>query len=77
LTVRSEDELVRRLEVRNADGPEDIAARLETARLEEKAIKDYEYLIVNDEFDVAVAQLRAILRAEALRVWRLKGTGEF
>jgi guanylate kinase len=77
LTVRSEDELVRRLEVRNADGPEDIAARLETARREEKAIKDYEYLIVNDEFDVAVAQLRAILRAEALRVWRLKGTGEF
>jgi len=76
LTVRSEDELVRRLEVRNADGPEDIAARLETARVEEKAIKDYDYLIVNDEFDVAVAQLRAILRAEALKVWRLKGSGK-
>ncbi|HLN47338.1 MAG TPA: guanylate kinase [Magnetospirillaceae bacterium] len=75
LTVRSEDELQRRLEVRNADGPGDIAARLETARLEAKAIKDYDYLIVNDEFDVAVAQLRAILTAEALKVWRSNELG--
>lgn len=75
LTVRSEDELVRRLEVRNSDDPADIAARLETARLEAKAIKDYDYLIVNDEFDVAVAQLRAILTAEALKVWRARQPG--
>ena len=39
--------------------------------METKAIKDYEYLIINDEFDVAVAQLRAILTAESLRVSRL------
>lgn len=75
LTVRSEDELVRRLEIRNADGPEDISARLETARLEAKAVKGYDYLIVNDEFDVAVAQLRAILTAEGLKVWRTAQTG--
>ncbi|MBV8082957.1 MAG: guanylate kinase [Candidatus Eremiobacteraeota bacterium] len=74
LTVRSEDELVRRLEERDADGPDDIAARLETARLEAKAISKYDYLILNDEFDVAVAQLRAILTAEALKVWRLGET---
>jgi guanylate kinase len=74
LTVRSEDELARRLESRDADGPEDIAARLETARHEAKAISKYDYLILNDEFDVAVAQLRAILRAEALKVWRLEET---
>jgi guanylate kinase len=73
LTVRSEDELLRRLEVRSTDGPEDIAARLETGRLEAKAIKDFDYLILNDEFDVAVAQLRAILTAEALKVWRVDG----
>src|SRR5215472_13060369 len=71
LTVRSEEELMRRLEGREADGPDDIAARMETARVETKAIKDYEYLIINDEFDVAVAQLRAILMAESLRVSRL------
>ena len=71
LTVRSEEELLRRLEGRDADGSDDIAARLETARVETKAIKDYEYLIINDEFDVAVAQLRAILTAESLRVSRL------
>ncbi|MBV8171344.1 MAG: guanylate kinase [Candidatus Eremiobacteraeota bacterium] len=72
LTVRSEDELARRLERRNADGPDDIAARLETAKSEAKAIANYDYLILNDEFDVTVAQLRAILRAESLKVWRLK-----
>jgi len=72
LTVRSEEELARRLEDRDADGPDDIAARLETAKVEVKAIKDYDYLIINDEFDVAVAQLRAILTAESLRVSRLR-----
>ena len=71
LTVRTEEELMRRLEDRDADGPDDIAARMEPARVEAKAIKDYEYLIINDEFDVAVAQLRAILTAESLRVSRL------
>jgi guanylate kinase len=71
LTVRSEEELMRRLEGREADGPDDIVARMETARVETKSIKDYEYLIINDEFDVAVAQLRAILTAESLRVSRL------
>ncbi len=75
LTVGSEDELQRRLEVRNADTPSDIAARLETARIEATAINDYEYLIINDEFDVAVAQLRAILTAEALKVWRVQSSG--
>jgi guanylate kinase len=74
LTVRSEKELARRLEDRDADGPDDIAARLETAKVEAKAIKDYDYLIINDEFDVAVAQLRAILMAETLRVSRLQTT---
>lgn len=71
LTVSSEDELLRRLEARRADRPADIAARLETARAEANAIQDYDYLIVNDEFDVAVVQLRAILTAEALKVARL------
>ena len=72
LTVRDEDELLRRLEERNADGPDDIAARLETARDEANAIKDYDYLIINDEFDTAVVQLRTILTAETLKVWRLR-----
>ena len=71
LTVRSEDELRRRLEQRNADGPDALAARMETARAESKTIGAYGYLIINDEFDVAVAQLRAILTAERLKVWRL------
>jgi len=71
LTVRSEEELMRRLEGRDADRRDEIAARMETARVETKAIKDFEYLIINDEFDVAVAQLRAILTAESLRVARL------
>ncbi len=74
LTARSEAELLRRLEERSADGPDDIAARMETGRAESNAIGEYDYLVVNDEFDVAVAQLRAILTAEQLKVWRVHET---
>ena len=74
LTVRSEAELRRRLEERSADGPEDIVARMETAREESKSIDAYDYLIINDDFDVAVAQLRAILTAERLKVSRHSAT---
>ena len=72
LTVRSEDVLQRRLEERRANGADDIAARMETARAESKSIGAYDYLIINEELDVAVAQLRTILKAEQLKVWRLR-----
>lgn len=71
LTVPSENELEKRLAMRNTESAEAIAQRVSIARREAEAIRDYEYLVVNDEVERAAAQLHAILVAERLRVSRL------
>jgi guanylate kinase len=74
LTVPSDGELRQRLERRSTDSPEAIAARIAIAREEAAAMASYDYLIVNDDFDVALRNLRAILVAERLKVARLRRT---
>lgn len=71
LTAPSEDALRSRLEKRNTESAESIARRIEIARREAARIKDYDYLIVNDAYEVALSQLHAILVAERLRLARL------
>lgn len=71
LTAPSEDALVSRLKKRNTESTEDIAQRLEIARREAASIRNYDYLIVNDTYQVALLQLHAILVAERLRLARL------
>lgn len=57
-------ELRERIERRGADRSEDIAVRLDNARAEVSAAGDYEYLVINDDLDSAVADLKAIIAAE-------------
>lgn len=71
LTVPSEDALRSRLEKRNTESAEAIARRLEIARREAGLIRNYDYLIVNDSYDIALKQLHGILIAERLRIARL------
>jgi guanylate kinase len=47
------DELVRRLETRGTEGPEEQARRLETAKTEFAAQDEFDVTIVNDDVDVA------------------------
>ncbi len=56
-----------RLRSRAKDAPEVIAARLEAARQEIAHVCEFEYVIINDEFDRAVDDLRAVVRAAQLR----------
>ena len=49
LAPPSWDELVRRLEGRATEGPEEMARRLETARVEIAAQGEFDHVIVNDE----------------------------
>ncbi len=62
--------LRQRLVLRATDSPEEIAKRLKIAREELAYIPHYEYLVVNDSLDNAVADVMAIIRAEENRVQR-------
>ncbi|MCB5233675.1 MAG: guanylate kinase [Candidatus Cloacimonetes bacterium] len=62
------EELKKRLIHRGTDSEEDIASRLATARKELDRIPEYDYLVINDDLEQAVADVLAIIRAEELRV---------
>jgi guanylate kinase len=63
-------ELRRRLEGRGTETQEKIEIRLRNAREEVKLVNRYQYVIVNDDLDTAVAQLECIVNAEKLRTTR-------
>jgi guanylate kinase len=60
LRAPSLEEYERRLVLRG-DDPASIAARLKTARDELARIGEYQYVIVNDDLDRAVAEFRAVI----------------
>lgn len=59
-----------RLSGRGQDGPEVIERRMRDARSELSHYGEYDYLVVNDLFEQALADLRAIVAAERLRLPR-------
>jgi guanylate kinase len=60
-------ELRRRLERRGEDAPEDIRARLKTARTEMTSLGEFRHVVVNDRLDRAYAEIRRILVGEMKR----------
>lgn len=63
----SRDELERRLRSRNQDSDSVIAQRMQEAVNEMSRFREYDYLIVNDTFDDALTDLKAIVRVRRLR----------
>ncbi|USD65162.1 guanylate kinase [Vibrio sp. SCSIO 43136] len=63
----SKEELERRLNARGQDSAEVIAKRMAEAQSEISHYNEYDYVIVNDDFDTAVLDFKAILRAERLK----------
>lgn len=63
----SKEELERRLNTRGQDSVAVIAKRMSEARYEISHYCEYDYVIVNDDFDVALMDFKAILRAERLK----------
>ncbi|ARD39893.1 guanylate kinase [Edwardsiella ictaluri] len=63
----SREELARRLHGRGQDSDDVIAGRMAKAVSEISHYSEYDYLIINDDFDVALQDLRTIIRAERLR----------
>ncbi|HAQ00396.1 MAG TPA: guanylate kinase, partial [Rhodospirillum rubrum] len=70
-------ELERRLKGRAQDSDAVVAARMAKAMDEISHYFEYDYIIVNDDLDRSIADVRAILRAERLKRARRIGLAEF
>ncbi len=66
----SAEELRRRLASRDTEPPEERRVRLETARQELRTAGLFDYIIVNDDFELALARLEGIVTAERAKVRR-------
>jgi guanylate kinase len=66
----SAEVLIRRLKGRNTEPPELVRERITRAVEELDAVAEYDYVVVNQDLVIAVAQVAAILDAEARRVSR-------
>ena len=66
----SAEELMNRLAGRNTEDPEVLKQRVVRAAEELAAVREYDYVIVNEDLTHAVSQVAAILEAESHRVDR-------
>ncbi|WP_032116051.1 guanylate kinase [Candidatus Arsenophonus nilaparvatae] len=66
----SKNELLRRLRGRGQDSEETINQRMTQAVAEIKHYNEYDYIIVNDDFNTALGDLQSIIRSERLRLER-------
>lgn len=65
--------LERRLKGRGTEDTRSLATRLENARQELSAWKLYDYLVVNDRLETAIADVESIISAERLRRREVEG----
>ena len=73
----SHAELERRLKARAQDSNDVVARRMAKAADEISHWAEYDYVIVNDDLDSALAKVVAILRAERLKRARQTGLSQF
>ena len=70
LLPRTAEVLVERLRRRGSEDDERVRRRLRTALSELEAVQEFDYVVVNDDLDVAVSAVEAILDAEVHRTER-------
>ena len=69
----SAEVLVKRLRRRKTESRQQLAARLDSALQELRAVEEYEYVVVNDDLDHAVRQVGSIIDAEVVSRERVSG----
>ncbi len=74
ITIPSKAELERRLRGRDTETEETIRSRLAIAERELKRAFRYDYVVLNDEVDAAVARIETIMQAENMRYPRMSNT---
>jgi guanylate kinase len=70
-------ELDRRLHERGTDSDEVIAGRMQRAAAEISHWAEYDYVLINEDMDECLSEVRAILAAERLKRWRQAGLVSF
>ena len=65
------EQLERRLQVRGQMDPAELARRLAQGRTEVQEVSWYDYLIINDDLDTAVTQLKTVVAASRCHTSRL------
>lgn len=65
------EDLRQRLMVRKGDTPDEIRRRLEKASEEAKDYRMYDYLVINDDFDIALERLKAVILSARMRIERV------
>ena len=68
----SAEVLLDRLRARKTESPAQLAARLQSALQELQQVGEYEYVVVNDDLERAVASVGSIIDAEAVSRERVK-----
>ena len=68
----SEKELVGRLLGRKSDDDEQVRIRIREAKNEIAAADDYDYMIINDDLDRAVVELKTIIAQERTNREKIK-----
>ena len=68
----SAEVLLDRLRSRKTESPAQLAARLQSALQELQQVDEYEYVVVNDDLERAVASVESIIDAEAVSRERVK-----
>ena len=66
-------ELERRLHERGTDSDEVIAGRMQRAAAEISHWAEYDYVLINEDMDECLSEVRSILAAERLQRWRQAG----
>ena len=69
----SADVLLDRLRNRQTENPQQLADRLQSALQELQSVDEYEYVVVNDNLDQAIARIEAIVDAEVSSRERVAG----
>jgi len=69
----SMEELTRRLTGRGTDAADVIARRLAAAQAEMRHVGEFDYVIINDQLELALEDLRAVVRASRLSLGAQRG----
>lgn len=74
ITIPSVEELERRLRGRGTETEEVIRKRMKTAQYELGRAFRYQYVVLNDEVELATARINTIVDAESMRYSRMENT---
>lgn len=74
ITIPSFEELERRLRARATETEEKVRGRMETAKAELSRAFRYQYVVLNDEVELAVSRINTIIDAESMRYQRMENT---